>query len=94
MIYEIFINMYSISIKRFFFLTYMIILWSYYYQKSNISTISKYLEARNREWQWRRVYIKFVTYVYQTSIYIIFALGDNEIDKSQHLDVDIAMDVA
>lgn len=24
----------------------------------------------------------------------IFALGDNEVDKSQHLDVDIAMNVA
>lgn len=74
---------------------YMIILWSYYLLKEwyLYLQITKYIEARNREWQWRRVYIKFVTYVYQTSVYIIFALGDNEIDKSQHLDVDIAMDV-
>lgn len=74
----------------------MIILWSYYLLKEwyLYLQITKYIEARNREWQWRRVYIKFVTYVYQTSVYIIFALGDNEIDKSQHLDVDIAMDVA
>lgn len=44
--------------------------------------VSKYVEARNREWQWRKVHIKFVTYVYQTSICTIFTLGDNEVDKS------------